>query len=66
MNRELPNVQARLRQGRGTRNEIANIWWIIEKARKFQKKKKKEKEKELNLKSASKSLSPDLSLCSLL
>ena len=42
MNRELPNVQARLRQGRGTRNEIANIWWIIEKARKFQKKKKKE------------------------
>ena len=37
MNRELPNVQARFRQGRGTRNEIANIWWIIGKARKFQK-----------------------------
>ena len=34
-------VQARFRQGRGTRNEIANIWWIIEKARKLPKKKKK-------------------------
>ena len=33
MNCELPDVQARIRQGRGTRNQIANIHWIIEKAR---------------------------------
>ena len=38
MNRELPDVQAGFRKGRGTRNQIANIWWIIEKAREFQKK----------------------------
>ena len=37
LNRELPDVQARLRKGRGTRDQIANICWIIEKARKFQK-----------------------------
>ena len=37
MNQELPDVQARFRKGRGTRDKIANICWIIEKARKFQK-----------------------------
>ena len=37
MNRELPDVQARFRKGRGTRDQIANICWIIEKAREFQK-----------------------------
>ena len=37
MNRELPVVQAGFRKGRGTRDQIANIHWIIEKARKFQK-----------------------------
>ena len=36
-NRELPDVQAALRKGRGTRDQIANICWIIEKAREFQK-----------------------------
>ena len=35
--RELPGVQAGFRKGRGTRGEIANIHWIIEKAREFQK-----------------------------
>ena len=35
--RELPDVQAGFRKGRGTRDQIANICWIIEKARKFQK-----------------------------
>ena len=38
VNRELPDVQAGFRKGRGTRDQIANIHWIIEKARKFQKK----------------------------
>ena len=38
MNRVLPEVQAGFRKGRGTRDQIANICWIIEKARKFQKK----------------------------
>ena len=33
MNRELPDVQAGFREGRGTRDQIANIGWIIEKAR---------------------------------
>ena len=33
MNRELPDVQAGFRKGRGTRDQIANIYWIIEKAR---------------------------------
>ena len=37
MNCELPNVQAGFRKGRGTRDQIANICWIIEKAREFQK-----------------------------
>ena len=37
MNRELPDVQAGFRKGRGTRNQIANIHWIIKKARGFQK-----------------------------
>ena len=38
MNCELPDVQAGFRKGRGTRNQIANICWIIKKARDFQKK----------------------------
>ena len=37
VNRELPDVQAGFRKGRGTRDQIANIRWIIRKARKFQK-----------------------------
>ena len=37
MNHELPDVQAGFRKGRGTRDQIANIPWITEKARKFQK-----------------------------
>ena len=37
MNRELPDVQAGFRKGRGTRDQIANIRWITEKAREFQK-----------------------------
>ena len=37
MNHELPNVDAGFRKGRGTRVQIANICWIIEKAREFQK-----------------------------
>ena len=37
MNRELPDVQAEFRKGRGTRDQIANICWIIEKAREFKK-----------------------------
>ena len=36
-NREVPDVQAGFRKGRGTRDQIANICWIIEKAREFQK-----------------------------
>ena len=35
MNRELPDIQAGFRKGRGTRDQIANIHWIIEKAREF-------------------------------
>ena len=38
VNLELPDVQAGLRKGGGTRDQIANIRWIIEKAREFQKK----------------------------
>ena len=38
MNLELPDVQAGFRKGRGTRKQIANICWIIKKAREFQKK----------------------------
>ena len=37
MNCELPDVQAGFRKGRGTRDQIANIHWIMEKAREFQK-----------------------------
>ena len=37
MNHELPDVQAGFRKGRGTRDQIANICWIIKKARGFQK-----------------------------
>ena len=37
MNRELPDVQADFRKGRGTRDQIVNICWIIKKAREFQK-----------------------------
>ena len=36
MNHELPDIQAGFRKGRGTKNQIANICWIIEKAREFQ------------------------------
>ena len=38
MNRELPDVQAGFKKDRGTRDQIANIGWIMEKAREFQKK----------------------------
>ena len=38
VNRELPDVQAGFRKGRGTRDQIADIHWIMEKARQFQKK----------------------------
>ena len=38
MNRELPDVQEKFRKGRGIRDQIANIHWIMEKAREFQKK----------------------------
>ena len=37
VNHELPDVQGGFRKGRGTRDQIANICWIIEKARQFQK-----------------------------
>ena len=37
MNQELPDVQVGLRKGGGTRDQIANICWIIERAREFQK-----------------------------
>ena len=38
MNHELPDVQAGFRKGRGTRDQIANIRWVVEKARELQKK----------------------------
>ena len=38
MNQELPDIQGGFRKGRGTRNQISNICWIIEKARKFPEK----------------------------
>ena len=38
MNRELPDIQTGFRKGRGTRDQIANISWIIQKAREFEKK----------------------------
>ena len=37
MNHELPDIQARFRKGRGSRDQIANIHWIIKRAREFQK-----------------------------
>ena len=37
MNHEIPHVEAGFRKGRGTRDQIANICWIMEKAREFQK-----------------------------
>ena len=37
MNQELPDIQDEFRKGRGTRDQIVNICWIIEKAREFQK-----------------------------
>ena len=37
VNRELPDTQAGFRKGRGTRDQVANILWIMEKAREFQK-----------------------------
>ena len=37
VNRELPDVQAGFRKGRGTRDQSANIYWIMEKAKEFQK-----------------------------
>ena len=37
MNQQIPDVQAGFRKGKGTRDQIANIFWITEKARKFQK-----------------------------
>ena len=38
MNQELPDVQAGFTNGRGTRDQIANIFWVTEKSREFQKK----------------------------
>ena len=38
VNRELSDLQAEFRKGRGTRDQVSNIHWIIEKAREFQKK----------------------------
>ena len=37
MNQEFPDVQAGFKKGRGTKVQIANIWWIIKKAKEFQK-----------------------------
>ena len=37
VDREFPDVQAGFRKGRGTRDQIANIFWVIKKAREFQK-----------------------------
>ena len=37
VNLELPDIQAGFRKGRGTSNQIANVWWIIEKTGEFQK-----------------------------
>ena len=43
ISQELPDVQAGFRKGRGTKDQIANIRWVIEKAREFQTKKQKTK-----------------------
>ena len=45
---ELPDVQGGFRKGRGTRDQIANIHWVIKKAREFQKK-QKQKQKQKNI-----------------
>ena len=37
VNQELPDVQGRFRKGRGTRDQVANLWWIIEKEKELQK-----------------------------
>ena len=52
MNHELPDVQAGFRKGRGTRDQIANICWIIEKARVPKKKKKKERKSKSSIKTS--------------
>ena len=49
VNCESPDVQARFRKGRGSRDQIANIRWIIEKAREFQEKTNKQTNKHLFL-----------------
>ena len=46
MNLELPDIQAGFRKSRGTRDQMANIQWIIEKAREFQKKQKTKNKKQ--------------------
>ena len=38
VNHEIPDVQAGFIKGRVTRDQIANVWWVIEKAREFQRK----------------------------
>ena len=47
VNSELPDVQPEFRKGRGTRDQIANIHWIIKKAREFQKKQKTKNKKNI-------------------
>ena len=37
VNQELPYIQVGFRKGRGSRDQVANLWWVIEKAREFQK-----------------------------
>ena len=49
LNHELPDVQAGFRKGRGTRDQIANICWIIKKAREFQKMQVRKQQLELNM-----------------
>ena len=49
VNHELPDVQAGFRKGRGTRDQIANICWIIEKAKEFQRGKKKKSSRETSI-----------------
>ena len=49
VNHELPDVQVGFRKGRGTRDQIANIHWIIEKAREFQKNKQTNKQTNIYL-----------------
>ena len=49
VNRKLPDVQVGFRKGRGPRDQIANIRWIMEKAREFQKKTKTKKQKQTSI-----------------